>query len=387
MKTYDWLVVGGGITGASLACELASRGLRVLTLEKNAAPKNASLYSYGGLAYWGGTCELTRHLCQEGREIQSNLTEKLGIDNEFRDGQALFVIKSQETPQIIAASYEKFAISPQLLTTQEACEIEPLLNPHAISGALLLPQGHINGGKTTQGYLSRYQEMGGKLNFEQVGEFLCQGNTVVGVKTTKQNYYAENTVVCAGGLSRALLRASDIPTKLYFTHAEVIETPPVNFKLQTLILSANVTRLALEAEASQPNLEQKWETPGNQLVSPIIDPGIIQFQDGSLRLGQISRILSDPYSKINQGASEAKIRNSIEKLLPITANLPGTWHHCLVAFDSNSFAAVGKINNYSGIYLFSGFTNTLLLAPPLAQHFVNWVTEKEDWVMEKLCSE
>lgn len=385
MKTYDWLVVGGGITGASLACELASRGLRVLTLEKNAAPKNASLYSYGGLAYWAGTCELTRHLCQEGREIQSNLTEKLGIDNEFRDGKALFIIESQEDPQRMAASYANFAIPPQLLTIKEACEIEPLLNPHTISGALLLPQGHINAGKTTQGYLSRYQEMGGKLKFEQVGELLRQGNTVVGVKTTKKNYYAENVVICAGGLSRTLLKCSGLPVKLYFTHAEVIETIPVDFKLQTLILSANVTRFALEAAASQPQLEQKWEKPGYELASPIIDPGIIQFQDGSLRLGQISRLLSDPYSQVEQSRSEATIRKAVGDLLPITANLPGTWHHCLVAFDSNSFAAVGRIKDYSGIYLFSGFTNTLLLAPPLAKHFVNWVTEKEDWVMEKLC--
>jgi glycine/D-amino acid oxidase-like deaminating enzyme len=65
MKTYDAIVVGGGITGAALAYELVKTGFSVLLVEQNATPQNATRYSYGGLAYWSGTTPLTRQLCQE----------------------------------------------------------------------------------------------------------------------------------------------------------------------------------------------------------------------------------------------------------------------------------------------------------------------------------
>jgi glycine/D-amino acid oxidase-like deaminating enzyme len=32
----------------------------------------------------------------------------------------------------------------------------------------------------------------------------------------------------------------------------------------------------------------------------------------------------------------------------------------------------------SGIHLFSGFTSTLVFAPPLARHFASWATGKKD---------
>jgi glycine/D-amino acid oxidase-like deaminating enzyme len=41
MKTYDWIVVGAGITGAALAYELAKQGLQVLLLEKEKNPITA----------------------------------------------------------------------------------------------------------------------------------------------------------------------------------------------------------------------------------------------------------------------------------------------------------------------------------------------------------
>jgi glycine/D-amino acid oxidase-like deaminating enzyme len=37
MKTQDWIVVGGGITGAALSYELAKKGFSVLLLERDAA--------------------------------------------------------------------------------------------------------------------------------------------------------------------------------------------------------------------------------------------------------------------------------------------------------------------------------------------------------------
>ena len=59
MKTYDWIVVGAGITGAALGYELAQNGLRVLLIEQDIDLKNAEADEINKLInrflrWWGG---------------------------------------------------------------------------------------------------------------------------------------------------------------------------------------------------------------------------------------------------------------------------------------------------------------------------------------------
>ncbi|MGB5771113.1 MAG: FAD-binding oxidoreductase, partial [Crocosphaera sp.] len=201
MNNFDFIVVGGGITGSVLSYELAQKGLKVLLLEKDPDYDNATRYSYGGIAYWSGTDDLSRKLCQESREIYHNLSEELDAETEFRELDLMLTISSQNNPNLVADSYEKFAIQPQLLTPQEACEIEPLLNTEAISGVLKLPHGHIHPQKTNDAYQQAFSRLGGEIKYEQVNQLISHNNILEGVRTNREQYYAKNTVICAGGLS------------------------------------------------------------------------------------------------------------------------------------------------------------------------------------------
>ncbi|RCJ31314.1 FAD-dependent oxidoreductase [Nostoc minutum NIES-26] len=377
MKTYDWIVVGGGITGAALSYELAKKGFAVLLLEQHATPQNATRYSYGGLAYWSGTTPLTRQLCQEAIARYQILSQELDADIQFREVDLLLTISANSDPEATAASYTRFAIPPRLLNVQEACELEPLLNREVISGALTVKHGHIHPEKTAKSYIQAFQRAGGEMQIAQVLQVLQNG-----VKTTTTNYYSANVVICAGGLSRQLLQLSGISIKLYFTHAEIIETSPVDLHLHTLVMPANLQRFQLEAESTQ--VDELWNESGNQPVPPILDAGAIQFQDGSLRLGQISRVLTDPDAKVNSEESENWLRKSVGKVLPVLENLPGTWHHCLVAFSSNNLPLIGAIPGFDNLHIFSGFSNPLVIVPPLAERFANFATGKGDEIITQL---
>lgn len=386
MKTYDWIVVGGGVTGAALGYELSRTGLSVLLLEQNATLQNATRYSYGGLAYWSGTSELTRQLCQEGRDIHHRLSEELDTDTQFRELDLLLTIDPDDDPQAVADNYARFAIPPTLLSVEEACELEPLLNRNAIAGALTVRHGHIHPEKTAQGYIQAFRRAGGDIQITQVVELIRQGNQIQGVKTPDQTYHAANTVVCAGGLTRALLKASGIDVPLYFTHAEMIETPPVDIQLHTLVMPADTKRFKLEAKASTAEVDPLWDEPGHEPVSPILDAGAIQFLDGSLRIGQLSRVLTDPQAQVAPDKSEAAIRAQVGKVLPAVEKLSGTWHRCLVAFSRNRLAVVGALSSLEGAYVFSGFTNPLVFVPPLAKHFANWANGKQNEIIAQLFS-
>ncbi|HEY9300562.1 MAG TPA: FAD-binding oxidoreductase [Phormidium sp.] len=371
MKTYDWIVIGGGITGAALGYELAKAGFSVLLLEKDGNPKNATRYSYGGLAYWSGTTQLTRQLCAEGIARHRILSEELETDTEFRELNLILTIDATEDPEKTASAYSQFAIPPKRLSIKEACEAEPLLNPDSINGALTVKHGHINPELTSKGYTQAMIRLGGEIQIAEVLGFIQENQRILGVKTANETYQSANVVVCAGGISRSLLKGAGINIRLYFTHTELIEIPPIDIKLQTLVMPAQLKRFQLEAESSISEVEHLWEEPETEIVPYILDPGAIQFKNGRIIIGQISRTLSDRNAKIDANTSETALRTQVGKILPKLANLPGTWHHCLVAFSHNRLPVIGAIPGFTGIHIFSGFSNPLVFVPPLAKRFAN----------------
>lgn len=380
MTNYDWIVVGGGITGSALAYELSQQQFKVLLLEKDTIADNATVYSYGGLAYWSGTDESTRKLSQEGIDIHRRLTEELEGDTEFRELDLVLTINSEDDPKTIAQNYDRFAIKPELLDVQQACELEPLLNPSSIAGALKLPHGHLHPQKTNDAYQQAFLRNGGEIIVAEVIDFLAEKDIIKGVKTSKNSYYAANTVVCAGGLTRPLLLETEINLPNYFTHAQVILTSPVDIRLRTLVMPAVQKRFGLETEIDN------WDTDSTKPVTSILDVGAIQFLDGSFCLGQISAIIPNSQAELDQKTGEKLIRQEIAKILPDLAEIPGTCHHCLVAFNPQDIALVGKLANRDGIYIFSGFTSTLVFAPPLAKRFASWVAKGEDEIIDRLSS-
>lgn len=173
IKTYDWIVVGGGITGANR--------------ELNATAPCLS---------------------------------ELDTDIQFRELDLLLTISAGNDPEAAAAAYAHFAIPPKLLSVAEACTLEPLLNPDAIAGALSVKHGHIQPEITTQGYTQAFVRLHGVMQQKQVLGLLQEGDRITGVKTATENYHSANVVICGGGLSRHLLKSADIPIRLYFTEIE-----------------------------------------------------------------------------------------------------------------------------------------------------------------------
>ncbi|MGE5657075.1 MAG: NAD(P)/FAD-dependent oxidoreductase [Actinomycetota bacterium] len=381
MKNFDWIIIGAGITGAALSYELAKTGFSVLLLEQDATFQNATRYSYGGLAFWSGTTDLTRELCQEGIERHRNLSEELEGDTQFRELDLLLTIPAEDDPELIVGNYKNFATVPRFLSVETACELEPLLNPHAIAGVLAVRHGHISPEGTAAAYRQAFLRRGGKIEIAQVTGFLRAEQRVVGIQAGVESYQAANVVVCAGGLSRRLLQAAGIPVRVYFTHAEMVEVAAAELEgvqMRTLVMSASLPRFQLEAVASQVEVDPLWDERDREIVPAILDAGAIQFRDGSLRMGQISRALSNPEAAIDPQSSEAIIRTGVGKFLPALETVPGTWHHCLVAFSSDGLPLIGSLPNLEGLHLFSGFSNPLVFIPPLAQRFAKVVAGQKD---------
>lgn len=362
MQTYDWIVIGAGITGASLSYELTQQGFSVLLLDADANPPSATRFSYGGIAYWSGTTDLTRQLCTEAKAIHQTLSDELDADTEFREIDLLLTIAPESNPETLTAAYANFAAPPKFLTVEAACDLEPLLDPNGIAGALTVKHGHIDVQKTARAYVQAMQRSIGTYTIATVTKLLKNS-----VLTTEGEFFGANIALCMGGITRQFLKSAGIAIAQYFTHAEIIEVPSTDLRLSTLIMPAEAERFQLEAQASRDDVI--WDEPGREPVPAILDAGAVQFRDGRIIIGQVSRALTDPNAAIDAAQSEADLRNKISRVLPKVGELAGTWHHCLVAFSGDRLPLVGQILGHETLHVFSGFGNPLAIVPPLARRF------------------
>jgi len=372
MHSFDWIVVGNGLTGAALSYELARAGFSVLLLEKSLTPQSATRYSYGGVPFWSGSNDLVRQLCRESMARYATIPEETGISPEFRELDLVLTVELDQEPKALASRYADVEIPPVPVSPQEALELEPQLNSEAISGALTVRHGNVKPMALVKAYNHGLQNLGGKIIIAPVPGLVRIGARVTGVTTPTQAYAANNVAIAAGGLTRELLKTVGVKVPVYFTHAELIETPPLDITFRALVMPADLTRSAIEAEATSDESEALWDEPGHEIRPALLDSGFVQFKDKTVRIGQISRINTALEPQVEAQASEQKIRAGVSAIVPALMDVPGEWQACRVAFSRDGLPLAGPVPGTSGVCLFSGFTSPFTLVPAAAVHLAQW---------------
>ena len=387
MQTFDWIVVGNGLTGAALSYELARQGVSVLLLERASEPLGATRYSYGGVPFWSGSSDLLRQLCGESRARYGAIADETGVSPQYRELDLVLTVNPDQDPQHLAQRYAGVEIPPVPIDPQTASELEPQLNPAAIAGALTVRHGHVHPTLLVKAYNQGLQALGGQIIIAPVTGLVRLGDRVTGVTTPTQAYAACNVAIAACGLTRNLLKTAGITVPVYFTHAEIVETPPLAIDLRAMIMPADLTRSAIESEATDEATAAQWEEPDHEIRPPFLDTGFIQFLDKTVRIGQISRIHTALEPALNATAGERAIRAGIAPLIPALAAAPGQWRACRVAFSPDGLPVAGAIPGMTGAFVFSGFTSSFALAPAAAVHLARWVTTGQSNLMPTLLPE
>lgn len=369
MQTFDWIVVGNGMTGAALGYELARQGFSVLLLDKAVTPPSATRYSYGGIPYWSGTTPLLRQLYQESWARHQALSDETGVATDLRELDLLLTVAPDADPEVLAQRYGAAEIPPVPITPEEAVEREPYLNAAAISGALTVRHGHVDPMALVKAYNHGLQDQGGRSVIAPVTRLVRQGNRVTGVTTPTQAYAAGNVAIAAGGQTRGLLKTVGVTIPVYFTYAEIIETLPIDLSFRTLVMPADLSRATLEAKANEPDTSAQWDQANRELVPPILDTGFVQFLDGTVRVGQMSRMYTGDNPEIDTQASEQRLRHGIAELIPALGPVAGQWRGCQVAFSGDGLPLVGAVPGLSGVSVFSGFGGPFALVPGVAVKF------------------
>ncbi|MEO1095212.1 MAG: FAD-dependent oxidoreductase [Cyanobacteria bacterium J06638_28] len=384
MQTFDWIVVGNGLTGAALSYELARHGCAVLLLEQSPDPASATRFSYGGIPYWSGSTELLRQLCDEGWARHQAIPAETGMSTELRELDLLLTVAPDQDPQVVAQQYAAVETPPVPITVQDTTEREPQLQSDAIAGALWVRHGHVHPTALVKAYNTGLQAAGGRIIIAVVTGLVRIGDRITGVTTPTQAYAAGNVAIAAGSYTRSLMQTANIHVPVYFTHAEIVETQPIATQLQALVMPATLSRSGMETNASCPEQDPLWDEPNHELMPPILDTGFIQLRDRTVRIGQISRINTALAPKLDAATGEQQIRQGVAPLVPALAEASGQWWGCQVAFSRDGLPLAGAVPGLTGAHVFSGFTSPFALVPAAAVHFAQAVTGNESTVMPAL---
>jgi glycine oxidase len=197
VKTWDVIVIGGGIIGLSLSIELRKQGASVLVVERGAPGREAS-YAAGGMLV---DCPFDTHAALQALataslrmypEFVHELEVESGIKVDLRDqGTILFPSAehaSHPALQEAALPVPLAEFEPALAATDRPAFYmqERSVDPRALTAAGLQAAKH-RGADVSSG--------------EQVTAVNVSNDRVTGVITTKTSFHAPKVVNCAGAWS------------------------------------------------------------------------------------------------------------------------------------------------------------------------------------------
>jgi len=167
LKNYDFVIVGAGIIGLTIARELAKRGHRsVAVLEKES---EVGLHSSGrnsGVLHAGiyyGSDTLKAQVCAAGSKLMQQYAKEYGIPLE-RNGKVIVATSVESIPQIdvLLERGTKNGIRVEKITEKELTEIEPEAQTKEF--ALLSPDtAVVDSGGILSALVSELNDLGVKL--------------------------------------------------------------------------------------------------------------------------------------------------------------------------------------------------------------------------------
>ena len=213
-NSYDYIVIGAGIVGASTALKLKQQGHQVLILEKEKSPglhqsgRNSGVI-HSGIYYKPNSFK--SNLCIRGRElllefidvekVPNRVEGKLVVDNQISKIEDLF-----ERAQNLGMKGVSIFDKKEILGKEPHCKFET---------ALFVPQaGVVDYKVVTEKIISKFLSLGGEVKyFNQVNAIEDNGN-LKKIFTSENQFETDFLINCAGLYSDTVAKLDNLEPNL-----------------------------------------------------------------------------------------------------------------------------------------------------------------------------
>ena len=213
-NSYDYIVIGAGIVGASTALELKKQGHQVLILEKEKSPglhqsgRNSGVI-HSGIYYRPNSFK--SNLCIRGRElllefidvekVPNRVEGKLVVDDQISKIEDLYV-RAQNLGMEGVSIFDK----KEILKKEPNCKFET---------ALFVPQaGVVDYKVVSEKIISKFLSLGGEVKyFNKVNAVKDDGN-LKKIFTSENQFETEFLINCAGLYSDTVAKLDNLEPNL-----------------------------------------------------------------------------------------------------------------------------------------------------------------------------
>jgi glycine oxidase len=209
-RSFDSIVVGGGVIGLSCAWRAAQRGARVAVIERAEPPAGATRVSAGMLAPIGeltfGEPELLR-MTLDSRELYADFVAELeaesGHSTGYRHQGALHVALDRDEAAELRRVHElqrSLGLDAEWLSPRRCRELEPGLSPSCNGGVYAEGEAVVDPRMLAETLLAALAGRGAEIRTgTQVAEPLFEGERLAGVRTDGGEELRAAAVVLAAG--------------------------------------------------------------------------------------------------------------------------------------------------------------------------------------------
>jgi len=201
---FDAIVIGAGSVGNPTAYFLAREGLRTLVVDELASSgQGQNKAAIGGVRATHSDPAKIR-LCQQSIEVFSHWKESTGTDIGWKKGGYCFPAfdeKVETTVKGLLPVQKRYRLNIDWLDAEGIREVVPGIAEHGLRGGTYSPDdGQVSPLLAAESFTNEAVRLGAVYRYrEPVTSLVMRGNTVVGVRTEKEEYRA-TTVVNASGV-------------------------------------------------------------------------------------------------------------------------------------------------------------------------------------------
>jgi sarcosine oxidase subunit beta len=231
-QTYDAIIIGAGVMGASLAFHLAERGQKVLILERRTVASGATGHSSGLVRMHYDLAAESELTYKSYKNYFSNWKGRVGGECGFQQTAFIQIAKPEHEDKLRGnvANQQKIGINTSVISADEVKRLFPdLVTDHFDYAAYEPDSGYADATLTTNSFIEAAKRNGATLiqNCE-VTAIRTAGGKVIGVDTTKGEFDAPIVVNAAGPWAKhvASLAGLDVPLETWTHDVAFLHRPP-----------------------------------------------------------------------------------------------------------------------------------------------------------------
>ena len=240
-QTYDAIVIGAGVMGASIAFHLAERGLKTAILERKVTASGATGHSSGLVRMHYDLAAESELTFASYKNYFGNWRERVGGECGFQKTGFLQVAKREHEDKLRGnvSNQQKIGINTSVISADEVKKLFPdLVTEHFDYAAYEPDSGYADATLTTNSFLDSAKRNGAALiqNCE-VTAIHTTGGKVTGVSTTKGDFDAPIIINAAGPWAKhvAALAGVEVPLVTWTHDVAFLHRPPSLGKFPAVI--------------------------------------------------------------------------------------------------------------------------------------------------------